>query len=128
MKKYALLFALIVIAAAANGIMDDLTFHFHDTVFANFNHQFWNPSISWENKNAFADNYILDALMRTVFVSFTDGWHLMKEIMISSLLMATVLMMYVITEKRIEWRTFASLFLGFRFAFALGFYLTYSII
>lgn len=128
MKKYAFLFALILVAAAANGIMDDLVFHFHDTVFAKLNHQFWNPSISWENKNAFADNYILNILMRTVFVSFTDGWHLMKEIMISSLLMAVVLVKCIVTERRIEWRKFASLWLAFRVAFALGFYLTYSLL
>ncbi|MEM6700217.1 MAG: hypothetical protein AAF599_17570 [Bacteroidota bacterium] len=126
MKRTIALFALIFIAGLANGIMDDLQFHFHDTIFAKWNHQYWNPAISWENKNNFAQHgAVVEFFMRTVFVWLTDGWHLMKEIMISCLVLAPLT---VFEGMQKQWKRYLVAYLAFRFVFGIGFYLTYSIL
>jgi len=67
-------------AGICNAVMDKLTYHYDTSIFCNLKPEFWNPSVSWKNHKG---NYLLS----TVFVMFTDAWHLSKFLMIISLCM-----------------------------------------
>lgn len=65
---------LILLAGAAEGVMDHLQFHYDGS------HPFWLPSISWKNKYR-NRNPANGVSFRGSFLVFTtDGWHLMKWI------------------------------------------------
>ncbi len=56
----------VLIAGIAKAIMDTLQFHFSNSIFANLNKQWFDPSVSWENKYTMA---------RWFPDTFTDCWH-----------------------------------------------------
>ena len=73
---------LLVIVSALSGlskaVRDTLTFHFYISIFSNvnkFNPQYWNPDVSYVNKNK-PKNKFIRLLTRTIFVPFTDILHL----------------------------------------------------
>lgn len=76
--------AALLIAGAANGVMDTLTFHYSASRFSKLSESaqaFWNPALSWCNKYASCDNRSPKFPgSTTIFVMFTDGWHLAKAI------------------------------------------------
>lgn len=67
--------------------MDSLQFRYEKSIpkllFKNKD-SFWNPSISWKNKHKYK-NKIVRNMMSTSLVFLTDGWHLMKFLMLVSL-------------------------------------------
>lgn len=89
------LFCLImfIIAAAANGTMDKLSFRYGESIFAKAppEWQHWlNPAISWPNKWKNGDRKQGDRfpLSSTALVWTTDAWHLAKTIMLSCFVLA----------------------------------------
>lgn len=82
-------FGLIVIAGAANGLMDRISFHYN-TIPESWNDQFWNPKESWRNKWKNGDHTQGERFpfSSTLLVGFTDAWHILKEIMITALCLA----------------------------------------
>lgn len=74
-------FFLFLLAGMFEAVMDKLQFHYYLSIFKNFKNQlFWNPNISWRNK--YKDGNPAEGekffLSKTLFVGFTDAWHLFK--------------------------------------------------
>ena len=68
----------IVLEGICNAIMDTLGHHYKTSIFAKWDSAYWNPSVSWVNKNRLPD-WIPD--------TFTDGWHTIKFFHICSWLL-----------------------------------------
>lgn len=77
---------LIILAGICNAIMDKLQFGFHSSIFKKLNQQFWNPTFSWKNKW----NTRFPKLTSTIFVMFTDAWHLFKYLMVMYITLSIV--------------------------------------
>jgi hypothetical protein len=78
---------LLLISAVANAIMDYLQFHYYSL------NQFWNPRLSWRNKYKHGEKKYGEKFLfsTTILVSFTDGWHLMQNVFLSTLFIWAVL-------------------------------------
>ena len=117
--------SLVVVAGAANGIMDRIQHHYY-TVPESWNEQFWNPKESWRNKWKDGDHTKGEKFLfsSTFLVGLTDGWHLMKSIMLSAIALSITLLLTVdlfssnIVNKVI-------IFLAVRTLFGIGFRLFY---
>lgn len=78
-KKEAPICAMLFLAGAADGLSQDLLFHYNEfertTGFEN--HQYWDPDISWRNKYKNGDpNAGAKFFGSTTFlVGLTDGYH-----------------------------------------------------
>lgn len=71
---------LTIFAGLSEAVMDTLQFHFYKSPFAKYNHQYWNPQLSWRNKYKKGDSSLGPKFpgSTTIFVSLTDGWHSFK--------------------------------------------------
>lgn len=92
---------LVIVAAFFKSLMDTLQFHFYEMRW-NFDRQFWNPEISWENKYHMTVRYprwfpnvvkrVWMRFWRWMFINplvfLTDGWHLAQFIFLNSILIA----------------------------------------
>jgi hypothetical protein len=70
-----------IVAAICESVMDVLQFHYMRSLFKDFkNNIFWDPEISWRNKYKKGDPKEGPKFIGsdTLFVGFTDGWHLFK--------------------------------------------------
>ena len=74
----------LILAGILNAIMDTLQDHFGTSIFSGFNPQIWNPAVSWKNHSG------KGFLIETVFVMFTDIWHLAKFLMIMCICLACI--------------------------------------
>lgn len=83
-------FLLFALAVVCDSIMDTLTHHFNNSVFANLNPFWWNPFYSHTNKykngkkefgrKKISNKWLLRRI--NVPIQFTDAWHLFKGIKI----------------------------------------------
>ena len=74
---------LIILSGIAEAIMDKLQFHYDTSIFTKFkNQRFWYPGFSWMNKWKGGDPKNGERFLgsSTIFVGFTDAWHLFKLI------------------------------------------------
>jgi hypothetical protein len=74
---------LVLISGMAESVMDSLQFHYHKSIFKDFENQlFWNPLNSWRNKWKNGDPKQGEKFLgsSTLFVGLTDAWHLFKTI------------------------------------------------
>lgn len=74
--------------------MDKLQFHYSSSIFKDSPYKnFLDPSISWKNK--YKDNDLKKSEKfpgsTTIFVAFTDAWHLMQMVFLTSLFAAITL-------------------------------------
>jgi len=109
-----------VIAAISNAIMDVLNNFFSVSKFKNLNPMFWNQNISYLNK--WADYGLKKEKFlgsSTVFVAFTDGWHLFKAIWLVSIIGAIISAWY--TEPLFGWYTAPLLFVLWGLCFEASF-------
>lgn len=87
------------LAALSNAGMDTLTHHYSYSFAAEYkwDRQFWDPSISWKNKYIDGDPSKQKVQMTLLFFSInkpsflTDGWHLLKAIMLAFILLSSVI-------------------------------------
>ena len=114
-----LIFAFVLAAGAAKGLMDGLNFHYWEYERLFKNAEFWNPAISWRNKGA-------GLLRRTALVFLTDGWHLTQFIFLS-LFQILVLILYGKAYGP-PWWHYPAGFLALKLVQAAGFYLTYKLL
>lgn len=87
-------YCLVALAAVCNAVMDVVSFHFQDSVFSKYDHQYWNPVISWKNKYVDWDGGNKERKRIwgiKVAPAFTDAWHFFKSGMIVLLVLALVL-------------------------------------
>jgi hypothetical protein len=80
---FCILWSLLCFSiGASKGVCDVIKFHYGKSWTKKIkNHKFWNPEISWMNKYS-------DSISRkekflgstTIFVTFTDAWHLFQFI------------------------------------------------
>ncbi len=67
---------LAILAGMCKAVMDTLQFHYEVSVFAKSKKQnWWNPSLSWNNKNTMSANPFIKWLLRNPLVLLTDAWH-----------------------------------------------------
>ena len=116
-----LVILLVFIAGISNGIMDELQFHFHKSVFSNKSIMFWNPEMSWMNKYKFKHpKYGPKFFGSTTFlVWITDAWHLFQMIMWTSLFLSIVLYQPILDN-------FIFDFILLRIVFFIGFKIFYK--
>ena len=144
MKRVILYAVLLFLAGASNGIMDDLQFHYQDTIFSKLKKErFWNPAISWTNKYAHDKEGKLIKPLRpkfwgsaNFFAFTTDAWHLFKFIHLNAL---RLLMAFLFVEllrwdtgnqddKRTWWGSIIFTWLLIVFVQQMGFILTYNLL
>lgn len=125
---------LLGVAGALNGAMDALQFHGAAKCFEN--KRFWDPSVSWENKWANDSGGVKVGEERfwgssTVFVFATDGWHLLKTLMLLCFFAAIVAAAYLPIGNTMlngGWFYWSLTFCTCYLAFVAGFHFTYSLI
>lgn len=93
---------LMILAGVCKAVMDTLQFHFHESVFTHkqdgvvglLKDRFWNPEMSWINKYKDGDKSKGEKFFgsSTVFVAFTDGWHLFG--MLNHFLIVAAIVLY----------------------------------
>jgi hypothetical protein len=73
-----LIVLFILTAAICKAVQDKIQFHYAKSIFQKRNPRFWNPNISWKNKWKNGEPEFGEAFWgsSTIFVSFTDAWHL----------------------------------------------------
>lgn len=82
-----LLVLLCFLAGVAKAAADTLTFWYDHSIFKKFPRSWWDPIVSWENKNK-PTNYFVRMLTRTIFVTFTDAWHMFEMFQTAFLIVA----------------------------------------
>ena len=86
---------LVMIAGAANAVMDKLQFHYNKSIFRNL--PSWNPDESWKNKWKLNDEgdpipgKERFPLSSTALVFLTDAWHFFQFVMLSSFTVAIII-------------------------------------
>lgn len=91
---------LLMLASAANAVMDTLAHHYSGSIFARYNPLFWNPAESWKNKYKDSDHTKGAKFpgSTTIFVFMTDAWHLFKFVQINSYLIAISLLAWELLQ------------------------------
>lgn len=79
---------IILIYGICKGIKDKISFHYGSGWTKNLNPLYWNPILSWKNKykNGKVSEGPKFLGSTTIFVSFTDAWHLFDMIQTISII------------------------------------------
>ena len=113
------------LAGAANGVNQDLLFHYNEfeSTFPNANPQYWNPDLSWRNKYLNGDPAQGEKFpgSSTIFVSLTDGYH--STILARNLFITTSICLSPQTR---GWKPFLTKTLVYSLSYGLGFELVYG--
>lgn len=99
---------LCALAGLFNAACDTMKDHYGVSIFRFWDQQYWNPVNSWQNKYH---------RPKWIPISWSDGWHLMKSLMLNSWVIAIALPMDV------DWFWNALLC---RVMFGIGFKLGYN--
>ena len=103
----------LVIAAICKAVKDAVEFHYDYSIFSKFNAKYWNPSISWKNKYKGDLKTPKFWGSTTVFVMFTDAWHLFDFLQLVSFLLAIIFynkMIYFVVDFVIFYILFCGVF------------------
>ena len=91
----AVCLTLLLVSTSANAVMDVISFRYSTSVFATWpQHREWiDPQVSWHRKWKNGDRAQGEAFpfSSTVLVATTDLWHLAKEVMLWTLMLAIIL-------------------------------------
>ncbi|HCY78079.1 MAG TPA: hypothetical protein DHV28_19405 [Ignavibacteriales bacterium] len=114
--------------------MDTLTHHYNDSFAVKYkpclpagrlDRQFWDPAISWKNKYVDSDPSKQKVKMSLFFFSInkpsflTDGWHLLKAIMLAFIFLSSVVWVPV------NWWQKLLIFFGFAIIWSVVFEIAY---
>lgn len=112
---------LMFISGASKGTADFLQFHYTG------NSKFWNPDLSWQNKWKNDDPAQGEKFLgsSTIFVTFTDGWHMMNTCNKYSTILAITVQ---IGGKKKPFKYYLYDFVIYSLAYSAGFVMTYEII
>lgn len=92
---------LIIISSIARAISNKIQFHYDNSIFRKL--KWFNPLTSWKNKWKLKDNKIVYKNNKpkerfigssTIFVLFTDAWHLFESISKYSLIFSIAICFY----------------------------------
>ena len=116
------------LAALSNAGMDTLTHHYNDSFAAEYklDRQFWDPAISWKNKYIEGDPAKQKVKMSLLFISInkpsflTDGWHLLKAVMLTLIFLGSVVWIPV------NWWKKLLIFFGFAVLWSVVFEIVYK--
>ncbi len=109
---------LIILSGIAEAIMDTLQFHYDNSIFKKFkNQRFWYPGFSWMNKWKDGDPKNGERFLgsSTIFVGFTDAWHLFKLIHNQTLFLG-LLFIVGLSLNYILWFSIARILFGLAFS------------
>jgi len=117
-----------MLAAFFNSLMDVLQFRYSKSIFAEegMNQKFFDPKISWQNKwkNGNSEEGEVYPGSSTMFVLFTDAWHLFQFGMFTCF---NVIILILINKiRKLRWYQFVLLFFGMNFLFGLTFELFFT--
>lgn len=126
--KYFLTALFLGLAAMSNASMDTLVHHYSYSFAAEYklDRQFWDPAISWKNKyvnnNPDKGRIKIDLLLFEIDkpVILTDGWHLLKGIMLAFIFFSSVVWIQV------NWWKKLLFFIGFTILWSLVFGIVYK--
>ncbi len=118
---------LLFISGLAEGMMDWLQFRLQmSPAHRMYKNNFWNPARSWMNKWKFNEERLVIGekffLSSTLFVGFTDGWHLMK--LVRNLFMFSGILLIAICDMTVS-EAIVNVILS-RITFGVGFSLSFS--
>ena len=101
---------LVPLASLANSVMDTLSFRWFSSIFnrPGFWQKFAGPD-SWQNKYRISQNLIIQYLLKTVLVGFTDLWHFAQMICFTAYQIPIVWDMPIILEGYPIWNFIISL-------------------
>lgn len=129
--NFLIMAGLILIAGAANAVMDTLQFHYSQSIFPlqpndkllGKPRSWWDPQQSWRNK--YRDGITARGPAfpgsTTVFVWLTDAWHLAQEIMLAAFALAITWPV----ARGMEWWGMLVTFLVVRVLFGITFNILY---
>ena len=123
----SVVFALFAAGAVFNSVMDVLQFRYSRSVFADSaDERFFNPKVSWRNKWEDGDPAKGEAYpgSSTVFVLFTDAWHLAQFLMFTCFELAVVFLLYKLYK--LKWYWLLLVFLAMKLVFGLVFELFFA--
>jgi hypothetical protein len=128
-ERSAIIIVILLFMSGAffNSIMDVLQFRYEKSIFKNnVNQQFFNPKISWRNKWKDGDPEKGEAYpgSSTVFVLFTDAWHLAQFLMFTCFEVAVIFLLYKLY--RFNWYILTLIFLGMKVLFGMTFELFFK--
>lgn len=103
----------LVIAAICKAVKDTVEFHYDYSIFAKCNTKYWNPLTSWRNK--YKEDLKTPKFWgsTTIFVMFTDAWHLFDFLQLVSFLLAIIFygkMIYFVVDFVIFYIIFCCIF------------------
>ena len=116
------------LAALSNAGMDTLTHHYNDSFAVKYklDRQFWDPAISWKNKYVDGDPAKQKVKLSLLFFSInkpsflTDGWHLLKAVMLALIFLSSVVWIPV------NWWKKLLIFFGFAVLWSVVFEIVYK--
>lgn len=110
MKTLILLWLCVILAGVCKAVKDTLQFHYGNSIFSKLNPQYWNADVSWKNK--YKEDLKTPKFWgsTTVFVMFTDAWHLFD--MLNTLLLFFACFFTVLSDFK-EWAICLSIFILF---------------
>lgn len=115
------IFSILALAAASGlckAVQDKISHHYDVSIFARWNPQFWNPTLSWKNKYHDWDGG--DRRRKRLPVSLTDAWHLFDNLR-TMLLLSVAAAMAVLSPFKMV------LIVAWTGGAALAFYATFHI-
>jgi len=125
---YVIIVILVLMAATCNAVMDVLQFRYSRSLFARecFSQSFWNPDLSWRNKWKNGNHEEGERFLgsSTVFVLFTDAWHLFQFLMFSCFELIIVLLYHAWKKPKLY--VSALQFMGLKILFGFTFELFFG--
>lgn len=131
---YRLLIAvaiLLLLAGVCKGLMDLISFHWSKAPeWMKSREGFWNPKLSWRNKwkdgqPEKGEAYLFSS---SLLVAFTDGWHLLQMVFLTSIATALALLIKFgeWKDRKIQLLVFSIKWLAVRALIGLGFKISYK--
>lgn len=122
-----LLFTYVFLAGVCKAVMDTLQFHYDKSVFESPNDGYWDTSLSWRNKYKNKDKEQGEAFWgsTTIFVAYTDGWHLFQSLFLGFIFLS-VITYNPILNYEIKWLSMLFDYFLLRGIFGLSFTLFYD--
>ena len=130
MTAVAILISTMALVLSCSGVFkairDTLVHHFDDSIFSDFNRQFWDGRISpankWKNGDkAQGERFFLSS---TLLVGFTDGWHMMG--MIQEFLWQFAFATWICVALNQKWYFIMVILFAIKFVYDCSFHFPYT--